>query len=185
MSVAEAAARARMDLEEQAEAHALALADAEAERARVRAAKEAQSGSAAVVKEQKWLQEDLHGESLANWDYRVKVEPWTVFGQVHVHLMGSAMQLQHGYGGTAPIGGSAFTVALDPVPLGDDSMFEISGFGIPGADPEFSCSNLHKVRTVGRRQSRTGHVSRLKESCVSLWRRTTTRRAVQWDCTSD
>lgn len=140
---------------------------------------------AAVVKEQKWLQEDLHGESLANWDYKVKVEPWTVFGQVHVHLMGSAMQLQHVYGGTAPMGGSAFTVALDPVPLGDDSMFEISGFGIPGADPEFSCSNLHKVRTVGRRQSRTGHVSRLKESCVSLWRRTTTRRAVQWDCTSD
>lgn len=103
---------------------------------------------AAVVKEQKWLQDDLQGESLANWDYKVKVEPWTVFGQVHVHLMGSAMQVQHVYGGTAPMGGSAFTVALDPVPLGDDSMFEISGFGTPEADPEFSCSNLHEVRAV-------------------------------------
>ena len=103
---------------------------------------------AAVVKEQKWLQEDLHGETLANWDYKIKVEPWTVFGQVHVRLMGSKMQVQHVYGGTAPMGGSAFTVALDPVPLGDDSMFEISGLGIPEADPDFSCSNLHLVRAV-------------------------------------
>ena len=98
---------------------------------------------AAVVKLQKWMKEDLFGDGeTANWDYKIKVDPWTVFGQVHVHLKGKRMRLEHVYGGTAPVGGSSFAVALAPVPLGDDNLFEISGLGEPDEEPEFTCSNL-------------------------------------------
>ena len=98
---------------------------------------------AAVVKLQKWMKEDDFGVGeTANWDYKIKVDPWTVFGQVHVHLKGKKMRLEHVYGGTAPVGGSSFAVALAPVPLGDDNLFEISGFGEPDEEPEFTCSNL-------------------------------------------
>ena len=100
---------------------------------------------AAVVKLQKWMKEDLVGEEQGNWDYKIKVDPWTVFGQVHVRLKGKKMRLEHIYGGTAPVGGSSFTVALSPVPLGDDNLFEISGLGEPEDDPEFTCSNLLSV----------------------------------------
>ena len=98
---------------------------------------------AAVVKLQKWMKEDLVGDGeTGNWDYKIKVDPWTVFGQVHVKLKGKKMRLEHVYGGTAPVGGSSFAVALSPVPLGDDNLFEISGLGEPEEDPEFTCSNL-------------------------------------------
>ena len=114
---------------------------------------------AAVVKLQKWMKEDLVGDGeTANWDYKIKVDPWTVFGQVHVRLKGKKMRLEHVYGGTAPVGGSSFAVALSPVPLGDDNLFEISGLGEPEDDPEFTCSNLLSVRgSRGTCDTRRGH----------------------------
>ena len=139
---------------------------------------------AAVVKLQKWLKEDLQGEQQGNWDYKIKVDPWTVFGQVHVRLKGKNMKVQHVYGGTAQMGSSSFTVALDPVPLGDDNMFEISGFGEPTEDPEFTCSNLYSVRTPAA-QFRV-----IRPQCfdvrrpLSRHRRTRTCPRAHWVCIS-
>jgi hypothetical protein len=139
---------------------------------------------AAVVKLQKWLKEDLQGEQQGNWDYKIKVDPWTVFGQVHVRLKGKNMKVQHVYGGTAQMGSSSFTVALDPVPLGDDNMFEISGFGEPTEDPEFTCSNLYSVRTPAA-QFRV-----VRPQCfdarrpLSRHRRTRTCPRAHWVCIS-
>ena len=118
---------------------------------------------AAVVKLQKWMKEDLVGDGeTGNWDYKIKVDPWTVFGQVHVRLKGKKMRLEHVYGGPAPVGGSSFAVALSPVPLGDDNLFEISGLGEPEEDPEFTCSNLLSVRC-----SHGGHPAQPPQSLVA------------------
>ena len=99
-----------------------------------------QGQCAALFHSQKWLDED----DLHNWDYKVRVEPWTVFGQVTVKLHGINMQLENVYGGTvSKLGGSTFTVQLNAVGgAGCDDCFEISGTGQPSANPELSCSGL-------------------------------------------
>ncbi|KAL1504877.1 hypothetical protein AB1Y20_008647 [Prymnesium parvum] len=104
-----------------------------------------QGKCAVVVKEQKWLAEDMEGEAQGNWDYKIRVEPWTLFGKVRVRLMGNAMQVAHVYGGTtAELGEAAFTVTLSAVPVGGDSVFEISGYGEPIRLPELTCRDLHQ-----------------------------------------
>lgn len=106
-----------------------------------------QGKCAVIVKEQKWLAEDMEGEKQGNWDYKVRVEPWTLFGKVTVQLIGNHMQVQHIYGGTTEdVGGDRFTVILSAVPVGGDSVFEISGYGEPIRLPELSCRDLHKVK---------------------------------------
>lgn len=106
-----------------------------------------QGKCAVVVKEQKWLAEDMEGEKQANWDYKVRVEPWTLFGKVRVDLIGKRMSVEHVYGGTTEsLGRSTFTVTLSAVPVGGESAFEISGYGEPIRLPELSCFDLHKVR---------------------------------------
>lgn len=99
-----------------------------------------QGKCAALFHSQKWLDED----ELHNWDYKVRVEPWTVFAHVTVKLHGINMQLQNVYGGTvSKLGGSTFTVELNAVGgAGCEDCFEISGTGQPSADPEISCSGL-------------------------------------------
>ena len=69
-------------------------------------------GACAVVyKEQKWLAED----QLNNWDYKIRVEPWTVFGHVTVKLHGVNMEIQNIYGAAGTPGGSQVTVQLNAV----------------------------------------------------------------------
>ena len=88
---------------------------------------------------QKWLDED----ELNNWDYKIRVEPWTVFAHVTVKLHGLNMKVQHVYGGSGKLGGSSITVELNAVGGGGcENCFEISGTGRPSADPELSCSGL-------------------------------------------
>eukprot|EP00324_Dicrateria_rotunda_P010950 CAMPEP_0206176530 /NCGR_PEP_ID=MMETSP1474-20131121/58382_1 /ASSEMBLY_ACC=CAM_ASM_001110 /TAXON_ID=97495 /ORGANISM="Imantonia sp., Strain RCC918" /LENGTH=355 /DNA_ID=CAMNT_0053587643 /DNA_START=105 /DNA_END=1168 /DNA_ORIENTATION=- len=101
---------------------------------------------AVVVKEQKWMAEDLVGEELGNWDYKVRVEPWTLFGEVTVALKGNDMQVVDIYGGTPakPPKNGEVVVALAAVPVGGDSMFEIHGYGVPVGDPVLSCKYLYK-----------------------------------------
>ena len=94
---------------------------------------------AALFHSQKWLDED----DLHNWDYKVRVEPWTVFAHVTVKLHGVNMKVENIYGGTGKVGGSTVTVELNAVGGGGcENCFEISGTGQPSANPELSCSGL-------------------------------------------
>ena len=105
-----------------------------------------QGKCAIVIKEQKWLAEDMEGEQQGNWDYKIRVEPWTLFGKVTVKLVGNGMQVAHVYGGTTEdIGESKFTVTLAAVPVGGDSVFEISGYGEPISLQQLSCKDLLQV----------------------------------------
>ena len=98
-----------------------------------------------MVREQKWLSEDFDGEEQANWDYKIKVHPWTFLGLVTVQLDGTNMQVQHVYGGMGGLGKSKIVVSLDAVPVGGDDMFTISGYGSPKGPPKLTCANLFEV----------------------------------------
>ena len=76
---------------------------------------------------QKWLDED----ELHNWDYKIRVEPWTVFAHVTVKLHGIGMKVENIYGGTGKVGGSSVTVELNAV----------GGAGV------FASSNAAPIRT--------------------------------------
>ena len=97
---------------------------------------------AELYHEQKWLNnDDVH-----NWDYKIKVMPWTVFGHVTVKLHGIDMRVNHIYGADGPLGGSTFTANLNAVGgAGCDDCFEISGSGQPSEKPTLSCSGLQEV----------------------------------------
>ena len=79
-----------------------------------------------------------------NWDYKIRVEPWTVFAHVTVKLHGVKMQIDHIYGGKGQVGGDHTTVELNALIGGGgcENCFEISGTGQPSGDPELSCSGL-------------------------------------------
>ena len=102
---------------------------------------------AVIVKEQQWLAEDMYGENTGNWDYKIRVEPWTLFGKVTVVLKGTDMQVNHVYGGTGELGGGSIIVNLAAVPVGGESVFEISGYGSPIDLPTLTCTDLYKVRS--------------------------------------
>ena len=101
---------------------------------------------AIVVKEQQWLAEDMAGEKQGNWDYKIRVEPWTLFGKVTVNLYGTDMKVEHVYGGTGELGYDTIIVTLAAVPVGGESVFEISGTGSPMDLPTLSCSELYTAR---------------------------------------
>ena len=105
---------------------------------------------AALFHSQKWLDED----ELHNWDYKVRVEPWTVFAHVTVKLHGVGMQIEHIYGATGKVGGSSTTVELNAVGGGGVPLCRIkhnSARARPAA--HCRCAMLH-ARTSKARTTR-------------------------------
>ena len=45
---------------------------------------------AAVFKEQKWIAEDADGVRSHQWDYKIIVSPWTVFGKARAAATASS-----------------------------------------------------------------------------------------------
>ena len=95
------------------------------------------------------------GEVLSSapmWDYRIKVDPWQVFGEVELDIMGQNVEVEHVWaasvvsmstlGSTGPHGGVRVKLELDMQPQ-DDQQFDIDGVGTPSANPTIvRCRNL-------------------------------------------
>lgn len=97
---------------------------------------------AGVKRSESW--KDKSGKS--HWSYRIKVQPWTVFGRVHVELHGWSMQVQDIYSGDVDEKAKSFWVMLHPEhSAGPDSTFQIEGDGEPYANPTLTCEGLHPV----------------------------------------
>lgn len=96
---------------------------------------------ATIYSQQKWMDED----ALHNWDYKIIVRPWTVFGKVNVKLHGVDMRVEHVYGAAGETGSDHVTVELNNHGnSGCEDCFEISGTGQPSGQPTLSCSGLLK-----------------------------------------
>ena len=77
-----------------------------------------------------------------HWSYRIKVQPWTVFGRVRVLLHGWDMKMTRNFSAAVESpSGRDITAILHPRP-GLDNTFQILGTGEPYADPDLSCENL-------------------------------------------
>ena len=77
-----------------------------------------------------------------HWSYRIKVQPWTVFGRVRVVLHGWDIKLTRNFSCAVDSpSGRDITAVLHPKP-GLDDTFQILGTGEPYADPDLSCENL-------------------------------------------
>ena len=77
-----------------------------------------------------------------NWSYRIKINPWTVFGKIRVQLHGWDMAVSKNYSAAVPASaGRDFVAVLHPQP-GFDNTFQIQGTGEPYADPDLSCEGL-------------------------------------------
>ena len=82
----------------------------------------------------------------AHWSYRIKVQPWTVFGRVHVELHGYNMKVVEIYNGDVDEKAKSFWVSLHPEhSAGPDSTFQIEGEGEAYAEPTLTCEGLHEV----------------------------------------
>ena len=83
-----------------------------------------------------------------HWSYRIKVQPWTVFGRVRVLLHGWDMTVTKNYSCAvdSPVGRD-ITAVLHPRP-GLDDTFQILGTGEPYADPDLSCEALQDVNST-------------------------------------
>ena len=86
------------------------------------------------------------------WDYRIKVDPWQVFGTVELDVMGSDIVVEHVWaanvlgmsslGNSGPHGGVRVKIELDMLPQ-DDQQFDIDGTGTPSSNPAIvRCANL-------------------------------------------
>ena len=51
---------------------------------------------AAVFKEQKWIAEDADGVRSHQWDYKIIVSPWTVFGKARATAVAASCAAAHG-----------------------------------------------------------------------------------------
>ena len=86
------------------------------------------------------------------WDYRIKVEPWQVFGHIELDVMGEDIVIEHVWaasvlnmnslGNSGPHGGVRVKLELD-MQAQDDQQLDIDGTGTPSANPAIvKCSNL-------------------------------------------
>jgi len=86
------------------------------------------------------------------WDYRIKVDPWQVFGQVELDVMGQDIVVEHVWaasvtgmnslGHSGPHGGVRVKLELD-MQAQDDQQLDIDGTGTPSAQPAIvRCKNL-------------------------------------------
>ena len=97
---------------------------------------------AGVKSSESW--KDSKGSS--HWSYRIKVQPWTVFGRVHVELHGYNVKVVDIYSGDVDEKAKSFWVSLHPEhSAGPDSTFQIEGEGESFAEPTFTCEGLHEV----------------------------------------
>ena len=97
---------------------------------------------AGVKSSESW--KDSKGSS--HWSYRIKVQPWTVFGRVHVELHGYGMKVVDIYSGDVDEKAKSFWVSLHPEhSAGPDSTFQIEGEGEAYAEPTLTCEGLHQV----------------------------------------
>ena len=97
---------------------------------------------AGVKSSESW--KDAKGAS--HWSYRIKVQPWTVFGRVHVELHGYNVKVVDIYSGDVDEKAKSFWVSLHPEhSAGPDSTFQIEGEGESFAEPTFTCEGLHEV----------------------------------------
>ena len=82
----------------------------------------------------------------AHWSYRIKVQPWTVFGRVHVELHGYNVKAVDIYSGDVDVKAKSFWVTLHPEhSAGPDHTFQIEGEGEIHAEPTLTCEGLHEV----------------------------------------
>lgn len=82
----------------------------------------------------------------SHWSYRIKVQPWTVFGRVHVDLHGYNVKVVDIYSGDVDVKAKSFWVTLHPEHLaGPDHTFQIEGEGETYAEPTLTCEGLHEV----------------------------------------
>ena len=97
---------------------------------------------AGVKSSESW--KDAKGAS--HWSYRIKVQPWTVFGRVHVELHGYGVKVVDIYSGDVDEKAKSFWVSLHPEhSAGPDSTFQIEGEGEAYAEPTLTCEGLHEV----------------------------------------
>ena len=83
---------------------------------------------------------------MAHWSYRIKVNPWTVFGRVHVELHGYNVKVVDIYSGEVDENAKSFWVSLHPEhSAGPDSTFQIEGEGDTYAEPTLTCEGLHEA----------------------------------------
>ena len=86
------------------------------------------------------------------WDYRIKVDPWQVFGQVELDVMGEDIVVEHVWaanvlgmsslGSAGPHAGTRVKIELD-MTAQDDQQFDIDGTGTPSSNPAIvKCRNL-------------------------------------------
>eukprot|EP00966_Prymnesium_polylepis_P323934 7380061-Prymnesium_polylepis.1 len=95
-------------------------------------------GACAGVKTRETWKDD---DDTHHWTYKIKVQPWTLFGRITVTLHGWGMQLDKTYYGYVETPGKQFDVLLHPR-AGPDDIFEIQGTGESYADPDVQCSGL-------------------------------------------
>ena len=97
---------------------------------------------AGVKSSESWT--DKAGKS--HWSYRIKVQPWTVFGRVHVELHGYGMKVVDTYSGDVDEEAKSFWVSLHPEhSAGPDGTFQIEGVGDAFAEPTLTCEGLHEA----------------------------------------
>ena len=99
---------------------------------------------------------EVGGEKKPMWDYRIKVDPWQVFGNVEVEIVGDDIVVEHVWAASVVEmgdfepegnrkGGVRVKVELDNTPQ-DDQQFDIDGIGTPSVAPTIvGCSNLEPV----------------------------------------
>jgi hypothetical protein len=92
------------------------------------------------------------------WDYRIKVDPWQVFGNVEVEIVGDDIVVEHVWAASVvemsefeAVGnrkpGVRVKVELDNTAQ-DDQQFDIDGLGTPSVAPTIvGCSNLEPVES--------------------------------------
>ena len=99
---------------------------------------------------------EVGGDAKPMFDYRVKVDPWQVFGNVEIEIVGDDIVVEHVWaasvvemsnfeaeGTRKP--GVRIKVELDNTPQ-DDQQFDIDGTGVPSVVPTIGgCSNLEPV----------------------------------------
>jgi len=95
---------------------------------------------------------DEHLEGLF-WDYRIKVDPWQVFGNVELEIVGEDIEVEHVWAANvvemAPLddGREGVRIKVELENKGqDDQQFDIDGTGVPSAAPTIlGCANLEPV----------------------------------------
>jgi hypothetical protein len=78
------------------------------------------------------------------WSYRIKVQPWTVFGRVHVQLHGWDLALTKNFSCAVEQHAGRDLVAVLHPHSGFDDTFQLLGTGEPYADPDLSCEALQE-----------------------------------------